>query len=235
MALLTTCSAANRIIDQALSTEWTRTLVTSLDNAVEGFYGNVNYSFANTQAPVKIFVKDRPYWRYDIKRTMAYHYFGLYEQAAVDFATQVTAKLNAPIFPLAFMWDGGTTGASSDGYWRSWFSTDADAPASPKPAYGRPNSRGTAVASPDHDDAWKVDISISESWTVPWRPSGTATGSYLDDCWTLFEERPNDRDNYWNYGTWWSDPGSFFRGVYGGAGDESPAYLYDSDNILTAN
>lgn len=228
MALLETCSEANRIIDQELSTEWTRTLVTSLDNAVEGFYSNVNYSFANTQSPVKIFVADRPYWRYDIKRTMAYHYFGLTKPIAVDFANRVHMKLNRVAFPLGFNYDSSTT----SGYWEAVFSAASGGVADAKPAYGRPISRGTAVASPDHDDAWQVEVNISESWTIPWREPGTATGKYMDSCWDLFEQEPNQYDETCNLGGGRYEAGSFFLGFYDN-GNSYPHYVYDSCTIET--
>jgi hypothetical protein len=231
MALLTTCSAANRIIDQALSTEWTRTLVTSLDNAVEGFYANYNFDFSTTWKTQKIYLADHPYWRYDIKRTMSYHYFGLGRSYADAAAHYFTYLLNLPRYPLSF-YKGDTEKTSC---WQAWFNSASGSSASdtwPSSWKGISNCRGSAVASPDHDDAWQVDVSISEDWTIPYLTTGTyAKGNYVMGCWVEFENEPNrvlresqksaDAGNAWNF--------------FIGDRNNTMKYIFEADDVAMSN
>jgi hypothetical protein len=234
MALLTTCTSKNLVIDQELETQYTRSLVSSASNAVEGVvlsssshlseFPHYNDDLVKWQNPVKVFYTDHPYWRYDISRSMSYSYVGLTKAAAENAAMQLTRLLNRPVFPIGYFHGDTTTSAIYD----KWFAA-LKSPGESESTYhlytsvGKPFKRGTAVATRVEGDEWKVEVSIDESWTIPF----LSADNDLGDRWEDFEKNPNLVDGPTESE---DDVMSFFYGVFNVA---PPKYVYTSDDFIT--
>lgn len=240
MALLTTCTTKNLVIDQELETQYTRSLVSSASNAVEGVdldspsvlspgqSPHYNNDLVLWQTTAKVFYKGFPYWRYDISRTMAYSYVGLTKAAAANAATQITRLLNRPVFPIAYYHNqaGATVGDK-------WFAAlmSEDESSSTYHLYtsiGKPFKRGTAVATRVDGDEWKVDVAIDESWTIPFM--NAESSDWLGTRWTAFEKNPNVTE------VTTLDDGSLDETMYlfyGMVNIAPPKYVYTSDDFIT--
>lgn len=238
MALLTTCTSKNLVIDQALETQYTRSLVSSASNAVEGVvvtsnsclseFPHYNADLVTWQNPVKVFYEGFPYWRYDISRSMSYSYVGLTKAAADAAVPKFEQLLNRPVFPIAYYHNqsGSTVGDK-------WFAA-LKSPGESESTYhlytsvGKPLKRGTAVATRVEGDEWKVEISIDESWTIPFMDADGA--DWLGTRWTAFEKNPNVTD------VTTLDDGSLDETMYlfyGILNVAPPKYVYTSDDFIT--
>ena len=166
MALRTTWTKANRLITQDLTTNYSRILMTEVEEE---------------------------YWLYSRFRSKEYEYFGMTHAAALACAKAMNKLYNRRVLNQAWQYGGSVPSTNNNWMFLTGLPAPNDKIYSPTSNYTQQATEsvvcGNAVPIRESGDAWKVQVSVNESLSYKYRPFGMVDpGNPLP--WTAFEEDP---------------------------------------------